>query len=523
MGPAGASRRSDPGPDINSLMLAADQADRQRQFPQAIQLCGQILSSRPDFLPARILSAVVYLKSGYTEEAEQKFLDILGSEPNCFPAYLWLGTMYAHASRHEEAKAMAIRAVELRPNEMDAHFLLARVLFELGQLEESESALRLTLTLREDIGEAHGMLGSILQQLGHLEEAELHLLRAIELEPHIGPPYYDLVLGRKITQLDRPLLDRFQVVATSDGLRPRDRSRIEFALGKAHDDLGEYEDAIRHYDEANRLALEVMARFGMVFDPNKLSEDFRKAVLSSSFWDVAPRGTDSEEPIFIVGMMRSGTTLLEQIVSSHSQVGASGELNFWFDRIGELHADERPPTPDESRVLAEDYLKSLGRFGIEKLRVTDKTPHNFIALGWIHAIFPNARIIHCRRRLIDSCLSIYMTPFRVPPEFGHSRENIVTFAKYYEQLMDHWRQVLPGDRFMEVDYEDLVANPEKVTRNVISFVGLDWQDACLHPNLNPKAVRTPSLWQVRQPIYSGSVERWRRYEPWLGVFRELLP
>ena len=516
-GPQGVSR------EIDALMVEAHQADRRRDYRTTIRLCGQVLASNPTFYPAQLMSAVAFLKAGHRAAAERKFLAILQSTPDSFPACLWLGTMYSHVRRNQEAIAISRRAVALKPADKDAHMLLGRLLFEESDLVGSERELRRVLEIDNGIAEAHGILGTILQQFGHMEEAESHLLRAIEIEPQTGPPYFDLAMGRKFTAKDQPLLERFQVNSHLPGLRPRDRSRIEFALGKAGDDLGEYEKAIGHYDEANRLALEVMHRSGMRCDPDQLAEDFRKAALASSFWKNSTAGSSTETPVFVIGMMRSGTTLVEQILSCHSRVAAAGEMNFWLSRVSGIQNEERAPSPAEAAGLSKEFLHVLEQIAPGKARVIDKSPHNFIALGSLRSIFPNARFIHCRRRLIDSCLSLYMTPFRVPPQFGHSRENIVMFAKQYDQITKHWREVMPGNRYLEVSYEDLVADPEPVIRGMVSFMGLDWEDACLHHERNRKAVRTPSLWQVRQPIYKGSLERWRRYEPWLGAFRELIP
>lgn len=519
---AGAERRDEVSREIDALMVEANQADRRRDNRTTIRLCGQILASNPTFYPAQLMSAVAFLKAGHRDAAERKFLAILQTTPDSFAACLWLGTMHSHARRNAEAIAISRRASLLKPEDKDARMLLARLLFEESDLIGSEEELKRALEIDPNIAEAHGILGTILQQFGKMEEAESHLLLAIEIEPLTGPPYFDLAMGRKFTTADVPLLDRFKANSSLEGIRPRDRSRIEFALGKAADDLGEYEKAIDHYDQANLLALQVMHRSGVKFNPDLLAEDFRKGALASFFWKHAPTGSFSEKPVFVIGMMRSGTTLVEQILSCHSQVAAAGEMNFWLSRISEIQHQERAPTSSEASQLSNEFLKELDRVGPNQARVIDKSPHNFIALGSLHAIFPNARFIHCRRRLIDSCLSLYMTPFRVAPQFGHSRENIVAFAKQYDKITQHWREAMPPDRYLEVSYEGLVANPEPVIRNMVSFMGLDWEDSCLHHERNKKAVRTPSLWQVRQPIYQGSLERWRRYEPWLGAFRELI-
>ena len=162
-------------------------------------------------------------------------------------------------------------------------------------------------------------------------------------------------------------------------------------------------------------------------------------------------------------------------------------------------------------------------FGPGAKRITDKMPDNFLLLGLIHRVFPNATLIHCRRHPIDTALSILATDFTSPLEYASERGDLVFFYRQYERLMAHWRKVLPTDRLIEVDYEALVADPEPQTRRLLSACGLDWNDACLAPHLNTRKVETASVWQVRQPIYRTSVERWRRYEPWLGELRELAP
>lgn len=393
--------------------------------------------------------------------------------------------------------------------------------FEAGKLSEAESALRVTLALDEGFVDAHSLLGALLQQFGRLEEADRHLLRAIELAPRLGPPYFDYVQARKISEADRDMVDRMESVVVDRATPPRDRARIHYALGKALTDLGRYEEAMRNYDRANRLCLEAMEASGRKFSKLKGEDEFRRSAAMSSLWPKAKQGSMSEAPTLIVGMMRSGTTLVEQILSCHSQVGAAGEQPFWLDHSGVFHAEGRLPSSDEAKKLASEYLGLLGRFGRDALRITDKMPHNFQILGTFHAVFPKGRIVHCRRRLIDSCLSIYTTPFRSSPMFGHSQRNIVLFAREYEALMEHWRTVLPPDVFYEVRYEELVENPEREIRKLVEFLGLEWEDACLDPASNSRTVTTPSLWQARQPIYRTSVDRWRRFEPWLGELKEL--
>ena len=233
-------------------------------------------------------------------------------------------------------------------------------------------------------------------------------------------------------------------------------------------------------------------------------------------------GADSELPVLIVGMPRSGTTLVEQILSSHPEIAGGGELTFWGDKANALAVAGVALSEEAAHELAAKYLALLRRIGPAAHRVTDKMPQNYMHLGLIHMVFPRARTIHCRRDPIDTCLSIYFTHFGLMKDYAFERRGIIFFYEQYLSLMAHWRRVLPPDRFLEVDYEALVADPEPVTRRIIDFCGLDWDDACLRSENNPRVVSTASMWQARQRIYQTSVERWRRYEPWLGEFGRLL-
>ncbi|MGH7111807.1 MAG: sulfotransferase family protein, partial [Stellaceae bacterium] len=231
-----------------------------------------------------------------------------------------------------------------------------------------------------------------------------------------------------------------------------------------------------------------------------------------------------ETPLLIVGMPRSGTTLVEQIVSAHPEIGAGGELTFWNDTALPLaRAGAGEIAPAEIERIAREYLALLRRLAPGAARVTDKMPANFRWLGLIHLTVPQARIIHCRRDPIDTCLSNYFAYFSRLHPHSCDRADLVFYYREYLRLMAHWRTVLPPERYLEIDYEELVADRERMTRRLIAFTGLEWDDACLRPERNDRAVYTASSWQARQPVYGTSVRRWRHYEPWLGELRQLLP
>ena len=279
------------------------------------------------------------------------------------------------------------------------------------------------------------------------------------------------------------------------------------------------------YDEANRLFRE-MRPDTQGFDQSRqtdMRDRIRSYFTREFLLTNRGLGSQSERPIFVVGMPRSGTTLVEQMLSSHSDVGAAGELPFWPMR-GDSAIDRSTGLPDliRSRQLADEYDELLRSMAPWAKHVTDKMPINYLHLGLINMMFPNARVVHIRRSPIDTCLSIYTTDYRTPPEYAYNRENIVFAYRQYEVLTDHWRESLPAQSMIEVRYESLIDEPEQEIRRVLSFCGLEFQEACLHPEKNRRSIRTPSLWQARQPVYKSSRERWRRFEPWLGPFRELL-
>src|SRR5260370_15553807 len=301
-----------------------------------------------------------------------------------------------------------------------------------------------------------------------------------------------------------------------------DRLFLHYAIGKMLDDFGEYREAMRHFDQANGIR-----RRNASFDRELFSghvDWVMQRFTPTYFAAHADFAVDDETPILIVGMPRSGTTLGEQILSSHRQIAGGGELVFWTRRAASWGVSSATYlTSASAHHMAGDYLAMLRRIGPSAARVTDKVPFNLFQLGLIHLLLPKARIIHCRRHPIDTCLSMYFTNFKEKFEFVSDKGDLAFAYPQYPRLMDHWREVLPSDRFVEVDYESLIADRQTLTPRLIAFTGLDWHDACLAPARNKRTVITSSVWQVRQPVYATSIARWRHYEPWLGELRQLLP
>ena len=429
--------------------------------------------------------------------------------------------------RHEEAISTLSSALEKEPKSSTANVLMALALAETKQNADAERFLERAIELDPSNGLAYAGLGYWLQERGDFESAQTNLLKAIDLNPTHGFAYYNLFRGKKVTTSDQVVLDQMARISGSAETPLQDRAYIEYALGKAEEDLGNYSGSFQHYQLANQLSYRIWLA-NNPWEKQKYHNDFTRIQQyfdQERFRTLSSGSLDCETPIFIVGMIRSGTSLMEQIISSHPEVEGAGELSFWhrnefavnFDAaIGQTNIDSK-----RLRDVAQMYLAELRTYSDTARHVVDKMPHNYALIGHIHAAFPNAKIIHLRRHPIDNCVSVYTTAFQRPPSFAHLPENIVFAYKEYQRIMDHWRTVLREDSMIEVDYETLVDDRESVVRRVIEFCGLDWNDSCLSHEMNLRSVKTPSLWQVRQPIYKTSVQRWKRFEPWIPEFLTL--
>jgi hypothetical protein len=305
------------------------------------------------------------------------------------------------------------------------------------------------------------------------------------------------------------------------GLNDFELCKLQLARGKAFDDLGQYDKAMEAFNAAEAARARAV-RFDL-----KEFETFVDrviAVFSADTVNLARRSASADQtPVFVLGMPRSGTTLCEQIVSSHPEAAGGGELNFWNHRSRAVRKDGRKSLDDGFVAGASaDCLSLLRSISPTASRVVDKNPWNFYWIGLIQIVFPRAAIVHCRRSRIDTALSIHQTLFSFGQPFPAGGEALVGYFRAYERLMAHWRDVLPAGRMLEVDYESLTHDPEVEIRGLVRYLGLEWNDACLRPQDNDRIVNTPSRWQVRQPINTGSIDRWRRYEACLGPLAALI-
>ena len=492
-----------------------------RRVPEAIGWLRRSLALRPNFVPTQYHLGIALEQSGDEEGALAAYQRAIALNPKLTEALARVAEfLVARGGRAEAADAFE-RAAATAADPVFGGICRVKALLARGNSGEAEAALRRLVAREPNCGEAHQMLGNILAETGRFEEAARHLERSIALAPRQAAAYHTLMLSRRATETDRELVGQMLALSDRADIAESQRMTLHFAIGKALDDLRDYEGAMQHFDAANRIRQRALR-----FDPSdfagridRLIERFSAAFLAEN----RALGCDDETPVLVLGMPRSGTTLVERILSSHGQVAGGGELDFWNERgpLWVVAASEELAAAADG--LAGDYRQVLREVAPSALRVTDKMPFNFLWLGVVHLLFPNARVVHCRRNPIDTCLSIYSMQFSSKWGFAGDRANLAFYYRQYLRLMEHWRAVLPANRLLDVDYEEVTADPETAARRLVAFCGLDWDPACLQPEQNRDAVKTASLWQARQPIYRHSVERWRHYEPWLGELRQLLP
>ncbi len=441
--------------------------------------------------------------------------------PSLTEAWFRAGALIYPMGFRDQAIACFRRAASSGPKTRYGRLGAARALLAEDRDAEAEIVLRRALALDPGCAMAQDLLGHVLAEAGKFEAARACFARAIAAAPLLAGCYYDLARCRRVTAEDGDLPGRMEAALATPGLEPGQIFRIHLALGKAWDDLGAYGRAMRHFDAADAVR-----RAGLAFDPAAFAAQVERIIgqfTPDLFAQEAALGSADATPLLIIGMPRSGTTLVEQILSCHQQVAAGGELNFWSERgIAWSRLGAAAIAPEFARRCAADYLALLRGIGPEAARVTDKRPFNFIWAGLIHLVFPKATIIHCRRAPIDTALSIHQTHFNPRLAFPTGGRDLVGYFEGYRRLVAHWRAVLPAERFIDIDYEKLTGAPEPEIRRIVAAAGLVWDEACLHPERNTRVVKTASKWQARQPIYRDAVARWRRYEPFLGELRALV-
>jgi tetratricopeptide (TPR) repeat protein len=513
-------------------------AELQPRSPQAhnnlgnvLRELGQLLEARAEYDKALRLDprcAMAMANTGLALQQEGRLDDAIGwfrQALNLVPAeaafHAHLGAALVEKEDLIEAEKEHIEALRLAPGCVEALIGLARVRHEQGRLDEARSALEEALRVRPEHPDVHAQLGDVLEEQGDLEGGCTHFRAALRSNPRQAAALAQLAT-RLRGQLPEDELDALRHLLDDGGLRDSDRSALLFGLAVVCDARGACDKAAEHLREANRIAH--VTRHGIPYSVAAHTH-FVDRLLETFTADFFARtrgfGSASERPVFIVGLPRSGTTLLEQVLASHPRVFGAGELRLAredFEQLGGSASRDReacafqalatldPPT---AARLAEAHLARLAKLNASADRITDKMPDNYLYLGLLHVLFPRCRLLHCRRDLRDVAVSCWMTNFRQIP-WASDQDLIAHRFEQYRRVMDHWARVLPAE-VLHVDYEEMVNDMEAVARRVVAWCGLEWHPACLEFHRTARPVRTASVAQVRQPVYRSAVGRWNHY------------
>jgi tetratricopeptide (TPR) repeat protein len=426
-----------------------------------------------------------------------------------------LATVLFELRRIGDAEDTFRRAVALQPRYTPAQLGLAAVLRVQGRTAEAEACCEAALAAEPRSAGATSLLAELRADRGQFAEAQTLFQQAIALDREFPTAYCGIAQHRRMTREDTAWLAGVGALLAKP-LPLGHQVSLRYALGKYFDDTGQYDAAFDNYRQANELS----KRFGTSYDGSKLSQRIDAIIASFDAPFLAQRhagASESELPVFIVGMPRSGTSLTEQILASHPQVFGAGEVRFWDDAYTALARETAGAGVGAGGVvahlpgLARDYLARLTAVAGGRARVIDKMPANFLYLGLIHATFPRARILHMQRHPLDTCLSIYFQNFFNMGPYANDFGNLAHYYEQYLRVMAHWRAVLPASALLEIPYEGLLEDQEGWTRRMLDFIGVPWDPKCLNFHETERVVITASRWQVRQRLNPSSAGRWRNY------------
>ncbi len=495
---------------------------------EAETIYRQVLDINPDHADANHLLGVLLYQVGNHAQAVDLISRAIAMAPDQPLYHSNLGAALQELGRLEGAVASYRKALAIKPDYAAAHNNLGNAHRNLGRPEEAIASYYKALAIKPDCAEVHSNLGHAFRDWGRLEDTVASYREALAIKPDYAEAHRNMAYIKKHSKYDDDVKAMEETYARPD-ISDKERMHLAFGLGKAFEDLQQYEKAFDFFLEGNTIKRWTQ---GYPIEEQEIFFNELKEVFDSSLFEKYQSvGCKDEAPIFILGMPRSGTTLVEQILASHPHVHGAGEIgtlsqvasNRFTGLTGAALAEGiRQCDATEFERMGIEYIAAIRKHSKKARFVTDKMPSNFQYIGLIRLILPNAKVIHCRRNPQDNCMSIFKCFFASKNlAYAYDLSELGRYYNRYRDLMKHWHSVLPGFLY-NVQYEDMVANQVEQTRGLLEYCGLEWDDTCLEFYKSDRPVKTLSAEQVRKPIYKDSVQSWKRYEKQLAPVLEIL-
>ena len=509
-------------------VATAAQAFARGQTEEAEKICRQVLREHPNEVDAMRLLASIANKLEQRDDAIILLERAVELKPKFAGAWADLAETYTESEKFGEALDAVQRVIKLQPNMPFGHMIRGSILGKKDDHEGAINAFKEALEIEpEHIGSNMG-LGNTLKTIGRYDEAVKSYKKCIEAQPLFSEAYWSLA-NLKTYSFDDDEIKNMEKHVQSQDLTPASKAFFHIAIANAKEKQMKYGEAWYHFHTGNELrrTSEIYDSVTTQVTHDALIETFDEEFVNST----KGSGCQSDAPIFILGLPRSGSTLIEQILASHSQVEGTRELPD-ISLLGRRLTKSKPPgikypdavkhmTDEEKIEYGESYLETSKRYRTDKPRFIDKMPNNFAHIGFIKTILPNAKIINAKRHPLDSCVSSFKQLFYKGQSWSYDLFEIGEYYLEYERMMDHWHSLYPGEIY-DIQYENIVNNQEDESRALIQYCGLDWEDSCLRFYENKRSVNTASSEQVRQPIYKGAMYAWKNYESEIGALKDIL-
>jgi len=484
------------------------------QLDAAVKSYEQALAIKPDYAEAHNNLGGTLQELGQLDAALKSYEKALAIKPDYIEAHYNLGLTLQELGQLNVAVKSYKRVLTIKPDFAEMHNNLGVVFQELDQMDAAVKSFEDAVALKPDFAEAYNNLGNAYKELGQVDESVKNYEQVLAIKPDFAVAYFNLVSMKQYTAND-PQITQMQSLLSTNNLSQSDRIHLCFALAKVNENLGNQDEYFKFLNEGNRLRKQEL---NYSLDSSKNLSSTVKKMFSSP--PSLSYKASTIRPIFIVGMLRSGTSLVEQIISSHYAVYGAGELNTLANLIELILKDDLAHkknglTKRSFLSIRQQYLDALSRFEVPENVITDKMPLNFQYIGFILSAFPEAKIVHLKRDAMATCWSIYKCHFKNKGNgFAYNLDDLSGFYALYLELMDFWHQLFP-DKIYDLCYEDLTTNQEEETRKLLQYCELDWDENCLNFHTNKRAVKTASSLQVRQKMYQGSSEAWKKHESYL--------